>query len=498
MGTKKLHSRIYWSLLAFVILIGLWALGALYASDAPSPPADNKTQDQNQETDKNAPKKEDKAVSIKVNVNLVTTDVSILGRPTPGLNAEDFVIYDDGVAQPVSFFSQDELPIAVGLLIDASESTRPFMPVMQLSGISALRHLKLGDKAVLYSFYGQIVRHTDLTDDIVSVVDAFDRIEIRLGTRIYDAIIEASNYLKNMAPNSRRAIILISDDQNQNMGRTPPDPMGALATLLETSTTLYNVLAQSTFGPAPNEESQESVEAIPKMVVETGGEYFSVGNPGGLQSALASAMVNIRKQYTLGFNPSNPGRSGTYHRLEVKLASQKHCPGCVLRTRKAYYSGATISTASRGAISKPIRTAEETDEVLVQKAIMSVANNEDFDFKDVQFSAQSSATTDANNKPVFKIDLKIPAQNIGFRIVEGRYVAKLRIAILVSNNLRVITSELKGFNLRLSEETYKKNLETGILFSTTVPQKADKGTVKIVLYDMGTDLIGSAKIKSNN
>jgi hypothetical protein len=55
---------------------------------------------------------------------------------------------------------------------------------------------------------------------------------------------------------------------------------------------------------------------------------------------------------------------------------------------------------------------------------------------------------------------------------------------------------VKGVNLRLSEETYKKNLETGILFSTTVPQKADKGTVKIVLYDMETDLIGIAKVKS--
>ena len=129
---------------------------------------------------------------------------------------------------------------------------------------------------------------------------------------------------------------------------------------------------------------------------------------------------------------------------------------------------------------------------------MAVAYNEDFDFKDVRFEARSVTTTDANNKPVFKIDIKIPAQNIGFRIEEGRYVAKMRIAILVSNNLKIVTSELKGLNLRLSEETYKKDLETGILFSTTVPRMADKGSMKIVLYDLETDLIGIAKIKSNN
>jgi Ca-activated chloride channel homolog len=477
MGARRLQSRIYWALLAFIILVGLWALGALYASDAPS-----------------APKKEE-GVVIKVNVNLVTTDVSIIGKPTSELNKEDFIIYDDGVAQPALLLSQDQLPIAVGLLIDASGSTRPFMPVMQLAGIAALRHLKPNDKAVLYSFFGRVRRHTDLTNNTVQVVDAFNEIEILGGgTAVYDAMVDASNYLSQAAPNSRRAIILISDDQSNRSTQTPDR---VLSGLLETTTTLYNVLAQS-IGNAGNGESGASVILIPQMVAETGGEYFDVRNPAGLQTALANAMLNIRKQYTLGFSPSNPGRPGTYHRLEVKLASQKHCPGCVLRTRKGYYAGTAASNPMPGVIEKPVRTPEQTDELLVRKAIMAVGTDDDFSFSTLQFNAQSSVTTDSNNKPVIKIDLQIPAQNIGFRMEEGRHVTQLRIAILSIKDSRIIETNWSGLDLRLSDETYKKCLQSGIPFSTTIPKKADKGNIRVVVYDKGNDLVGSMTIRFAN
>jgi Ca-activated chloride channel homolog len=475
MSTRNLHSKIYWALLSFLILIVLWTLGALYASDAPSSPKD--------------PKKEEMGV-IRVDVNLVQTEISIIGKPTSELNKEDFIVYDDGVAQPVTLFSQDQLPIAVGLLIDASESTRPYMPVMQLAGMAALRHLRPEDKAVLYSFYGQVRRHTDLTNDFLFLVDAFDTINIQLGTRIYDAIIDASDYLNRMAPNSRRAIILISDDQNQNFGDRP-NPERARISLLETSTTLYNVMAQSVSAP-PNQESQESVVMIPRMVQETGGEYFDVRNPAGLQAALANAMVNIRKQYTLGFSPTNPGKPGTYHKLEVKLTSQRHCPGCVLRTRKGYYSGKTAPNPQRDVIFKPVRTAEETDELLVHRAILFIENN-GLSPNDLPFNAQSAATTDGK----LKVDLQIPAQRVAFRIEEGKYVAQLRIAIFEVKDARVLVADWKGLDLRLSEETYKKCLQSGIPFSTTIPKMADKGNIHAIIYDKGSDLVGTTTIRAN-
>ena len=477
MSTRKLQLRIYWALPAFIILIALWALGVLYASDAPS-----------------APKKQE-GVVIKVNVNLVTTDVSIIGKPTSELNKEDFIIYDDGVAQPAILLSQDQLPIAVGLLIDASGSTRPYMPVMQLAGIAAIRHLRPDDKAVLYSFYGRVRRHTDLTNDVVQIVDAFSGIEILGGgTAVYDAIFDASNYLGQTAPNSRRAIILISDDQSNRSTQTPDR---VLSSLLETTTTLYNVLAQSIANPGFG-ESGASVILIPQMAAETGGEYFDVRNPAGLQTALANAMLNIRKQYTLGFSPSNPGNPGTYHRLEVKLASQKHCPGCVLRTRKGYYSGATAPNPSPETISKPVRTPEQTDELLVRKAMLAVGTDDSFEFSTLQFNAQSSVTTDSNNKPVIKIDLQIPTQNIGFKIEEGRYATQLRIAVLSLKGGGIVETNWSGLDLRLSEETYKKCQQSGIPFSTTIPKKSDKGNIRVVVYDKGNDLVGSMTIKFAN
>jgi len=55
------------------------------------------------------------------------------------LQPEDFVIYDNDITQQVRHFLQDQLPLAIALLDDASESVRPYAPVLQIAGISVLR-----------------------------------------------------------------------------------------------------------------------------------------------------------------------------------------------------------------------------------------------------------------------------------------------------------------------------------------------------------------------
>ena len=56
---------------------------------------------------------------IKVDVALVTTEVTVLGAAALDLRAEDFIVYDNGVAQQVTHFSRDKLPLAVALLSTA-------------------------------------------------------------------------------------------------------------------------------------------------------------------------------------------------------------------------------------------------------------------------------------------------------------------------------------------------------------------------------------------
>jgi Ca-activated chloride channel homolog len=508
---KILRSGMYWALMACLTLSALWTFGGLYAAQTDSSSEDQKAQDKKQEKNKKAQdKKQEKdkkpqvknqgadekilekpeGFNINIDVSMVTTDVTVIGNPTRELNEEDFIILDDGVPQPATFLSKDQLPIAVALVIDASGSTRPFMPVMQLAGIAALRHLKTDDQATLYSFFSEVRRHADLTDDIVKVAEGLNKVEIYNGTALYDAIVDASNYLSKKAPNSRRAIILISD--NQSYGSTwGPDQ--TLISLLENSITLYNVLAQSTFDTPPIDESKQSVLWLPKFVVETGGELFDVSEPSALQAALANAILNIRNQYTLGFNPTNPGKSGTFHKLEIRFASGKLCPGCRINTRKGYYTGVASHQASPGVIKKPARTPEETNILLVRRIIASIVAA-DLPMTDLTFRTQCTEITDDKGKPALKLDLQISAQQLAFRIEEGRHVFKLHLGIFSSmwgENLGTTWKLLGG---RLSDDTYKQILQSGIPYSVTVPRPVEKHEMKIVAFDDGNDRAGVSTV----
>jgi Ca-activated chloride channel homolog len=495
MSIKQLQSGICWVLPTFIILIALWDLGALYAADTAPSTVDQATQDKKQEPDKNA-QENGEGVNIKVKVTLVTTDVTIIGKPTSELKAEDFIIYDNGVAQQVTHFSQDQLPTAIALLLDSNVMIGPFMPVIQLAGIAALRHLKPDDKVVLYSSaFGVVRRHTELTDDLVMAADVLNRIELNSENVLYDAIVDASDYLSKRAPNSRRAIILISNNHS-NWSNNKTNPDRALNSLLETSTTLYSVLVPSSNllkYPVPMGEGYISAALlIPKMVEETGGDLFDVSDP----AALANAMLNIPGQYTLGFSPSNPGKARTYHRLEIKLASGNHCPGCIIRSRKGYYTESAAPTVQPSVIKKSVRTPEKTDELLVEQAIRSAASF-DWQFNSLPLRVQTTATTDANGKPAIKIDLQIPAKGIGFKIEEGLHAFKLRIAIFSSIENTFLGSDWRVVEGRLSDETYNKYLRSGIPFSTTIPKKAlSRWRMKIVVYDEGNDRVGSTTITS--
>jgi len=469
----------------FVGVFGILLIGALFFASGAAPPlpAASSSELENQE-------KAQEDFKIKVDVSLVTTDVTVIGQASQNLTAEDFAVFEDGVAQPVSYFSLDQIPLAVGLLIDASESIRPYLPVLQVAGISALRRLRPEDQVVLYSFSLNPKRLTDLTADRVEIAEAISKIEVKYGTAIYDTIVDASNYLSKHAPNYRRALILISDNYRWE-GRHNANR--ALYELLESASTLINVKTQSIM---PYDATWATSDGeILNMVNESGGEVFRVNAPGSLRNALESAILNLRKQYTLGFNPSNPGKTGTFHKLNIKLADEKRCPGCRLRSRSGYYAGVSAPAAPIRASKPPTRTPEQTDELLIQRSIFS-AGTVDTEFNDIPFTVQMTQQTGSAEEPQLKIDLQIPFSRIGTKIEGNKRFCRVRIVVFYSNQKgKILGNDSKIIEGNLSDATWVQTMVRGIQYSTTIPIKAEKQLVKVVVYDEGSDRVGTQTIR---
>src|SRR2546430_11354639 len=93
---------------------------------------------------------------VKVNTDLVVFDVQAIdkktGRVVGDLNKEDFELSDNGVKQQISYFSRDELPLSIILLLDVSGSVRSIIHDIRDGALNALQRLKPDDQVAVMAF----------------------------------------------------------------------------------------------------------------------------------------------------------------------------------------------------------------------------------------------------------------------------------------------------------------------------------------------------------
>jgi Ca-activated chloride channel homolog len=421
---------------------------------------------------------------ITVDAALVTTDVIAIGTAVPDLRKDDFIIYDNGIAQEVSHFSRDQIPLAVALLIDRSDSIREYLPVLQIAALSALRHLRPDDQVALFSFDANPAKLSDLTENRLMIGKRINKLTAGgETTNIYDSIYHVARYLAKNAPNRRRAIVLVSDYCQTVSGGHGAD--GAQSEMLKSSVTLYGIKTSGINLVEPSEQ-------LKRITFETGGETLDVYASTSLQTALESAMLNLRQQYILGFNPSNPGKNGSFHKLIVKMAAQDRCPGCRLLARSGYYSGITKPLPPRNNLpTTPGDSTKRVDQILILQSIHA-AGTSAMDITDIPFTVKTSEQTDSTGHPQIKVDLQIDPAGIKFKAVGDRHACKLYIAVFYADAKgKILGSDWRIIDKLLSEKTYNRIMNTGILFSTKIPAKETRQILKIVMYDEENDKLGS-------
>jgi Ca-activated chloride channel family protein len=436
---------------------------------------------------------------IKVDVSLVTTDVTVVGATGSPLQPEDFVIYDNDVSQPISYFSRDQIPLAVALVIDRSLTVQKYMSMLQIAAVSSLRRLRPEDQVALFVFDFNAVKLNDLTGDRALIAEQIGKIKNRIGTNIYDAVYEAAKYLKKNAPQRRRAIILISD--NIRMGPSGHNAKKTREELLETATTLYNIKTPADFGPPMfwqenRKNYNESNPEVRRMAKETGGEVLDMQTGISIRAALERIVSNLRLQYTLGFNPSDPGQKGVFKRLAVKFASQNRCPECQLLTRSGYYPGVSAPVpAPAPAEAKQQPVVQVSEQALIQENL-AIAAGAEMNFTDIRFTAGTARQQGPDGQPQIRVDLQIDLRSVKFDPINDLQACKLDVAVFYADSKgKVLGSEQRILKGQVDEATYSRMLSSGVAFSIAVPLETKEQSLRIVIYDEQSDKLGSTLIK---
>jgi VWFA-related protein len=263
--------------------------------------------------------------TLKVEVSMVLVEATVRddkGRIVNDLKPEDFRVFEDGVEQRISYFSRDELPLAVALVMDGSSSISPLLPELHHVAYDTLSQLKPEDQVALYAFAAHPERLVDLTNDRKSIADSIMGIGSAGGTNITDALHEAIDYLGQEARDRRHAVIMISDNQPTARGEFNGDDVIRLA--LETQTIVYSVR----FGRDRLEGTVDEPGWIPgarwvnKIMLETGGEIIDMAAVGSAQKAMAAVIARLKQRYTLGYQSSNTRRDRAFRAINVRLSDR--------------------------------------------------------------------------------------------------------------------------------------------------------------------------------
>ena len=262
------------------------------------------------------------------------------GRIVNDLKQEDFRMFEDGVEQQIRYFSRDELPLAIALVVDGSGSVSPLLNELHRAAYETLSQLKPEDQVALYAFAAHPERLVDLTSDQKSIAQGITGIGSEGGTNIADALYESIEYLGQEARERRHAVIMVSDNQPTAKGEFSGEDVIRLA--LETQTIVYSVrFGHERLGGTLDEPGWiPGARWVNQIMFETGGEIIDMAAVGSAQKAMAAVIARLKQRYTLGYHSSNPGRDRAFRQIDVRLSDRAQDPKHPyrIRARSGYYT----------------------------------------------------------------------------------------------------------------------------------------------------------------
>ncbi len=266
-------------------------------------------------------------------VNVVFTVTDKHGRYVRNLTKRDFSVLDDGkpAEQIRSFHNETDLPLQVGLLVDASNSIRDRFKFEQESAIEFLNQTVRPryDKAFVVGFDVTPEVTQDFTDNTEALSRGVRALRPGGGTAMYDALYFAcrDKLLKEEQNGPvRRAIILLSDGDD-NMSHVTREEAIEMAQRAEVI--VYTISTNISGG-------RHSGDKILERIAEaTGGFAFFPFQLNDVANAFVEIQDELRSQYALSYKPADFRTDGRFHSIEILAQNHK---GLRVRSRRGYYA----------------------------------------------------------------------------------------------------------------------------------------------------------------
>lgn len=259
-----------------------------------------------------------------------------------GMTRGDFEVYEDGVKQEITFFTDEKTnpPVFVGVLMDTSPSTAGKMDFSKRAAkdfIYTVVRLRK-DKAAFMTFDHEVTLQQDFTDKLDLLDKAVDKVKkVGSQTSLYDSVwLFSDEKLRNVP--GRRVIVLITDGEDTFSKATLRD---AIDIAQRTETTIFGISTKAGFlGSVPGVEAgsvkDKSDKLLSELCEKTGGEAFFTGDMLELERAFKKISEELRSQYIITYRPVNQNYDGKERKIEVRFTDSDKTGKYKIRSKTSY------------------------------------------------------------------------------------------------------------------------------------------------------------------
>ncbi len=315
-ATKYCQSSIEKKIMKNLLLIVILIFGVQAFAQTPTPTPKVKTTEDNAQV---------KSFEVRLPVTIKNKKKVVVNKEL-ALSKNDFEIYEDGVKQEVTFFSDEKTnpPIFVGVLMDTSPSTAGktrFSKEAAKNFLYTVIRLRK-DKAAFMTFDHQINLIQDFTDKMDLLDRAVDKVKtVGTQTSLFDAIYQFSDEKLRNAQ-GRRVIVVITDGDDTFSRAELSD---AIDIAQRTETTVFAISTKAGFlGSVPGVEAGTIKDTgdseLERLCKDTGGSVFFTGDMLALEKSFKAISEELRSQYIITYRPTKQDYDGKIRKIEVRFA----------------------------------------------------------------------------------------------------------------------------------------------------------------------------------
>jgi VWFA-related protein len=271
---------------------------------------------------------------ISVDVALVVLHATVTDRQggfVSNLGEQDFEVQENGTAQKIRVFTNEDIPVTVGLVVDHSTSMRPKLAEVAAAARSFVQSSNPKDEMFVVNFNEHVtlglpaaIRFTDSSAQLENAIGGARGLGM---TALYDAIAKALEELR--VGNRDKKVLIVVSDGGDNASK---HSLAEVMTLARQSNAVIYAI-----GLFDEEDQEQNRGVLKRLAQATGGEAFDPDRLSEVAAISERIAGDIRHQYTIGYVPTNRSRDGSYRTIRLLAREKGH--RLSVRTRNGNIAG---------------------------------------------------------------------------------------------------------------------------------------------------------------